>query len=299
MDNLISVIIPIYNVEKYLERCVNSVINQSYRNLEIILVDDGSTDTCYDLCDSIKRKDSRIKVIHKENKGLSSARNTGLDIMQGTYVMFVDSDDYISKDCIEYLYGLITKYEAPLAIGNFCLTCNEKCTFGGIAEKIQCMTGIEAIYHQFDSNTIQMTAAWAKLYDGSLFKSLRFQEGMLHEDEGMTYKILYYSKKVVVSNKPVYAYYCNPESITKRPRRENYEDLCLILKEQIEFYRKYGETILEIKVKNRYCIQAAAHYLPKGYYGAPKFIVREAREMYKEVWRNHDISIKEKIKGAM
>ena len=98
---LISVIVPIYNVEKYLDRCVDSIINQTYKNLEIILVDDGSPDNCPQMCDDYAKKDSRIKVVHKENGGLSDARNVGMEVATGEYVSFIDSDDYISLDCYE------------------------------------------------------------------------------------------------------------------------------------------------------------------------------------------------------
>lgn len=108
-DDLISVIVPVYNVEKYLHKCINSILNQTYKNLEIILIDDGSTDNSGKICDEYALKDNRIKVIHKENGGLSSARNAGLDICSGDYIGFVDSDDYIAEDMYEYLYVNLKK----------------------------------------------------------------------------------------------------------------------------------------------------------------------------------------------
>lgn len=297
MESLISVIVPVYNVEKYLNRCIDSIINQTYRNLEIILIDDGSTDFSGKLCDDIKQEDARISVIHKINGGLSSARNVGLDIMTGEYVMFVDSDDYISENCVEYLYDLILKTKSQIAIGNYEITSSSKCLLSSAQENVEQISGREALNRQFGKNTVQYVSAWAKLYEAKLFKQLRFPRGCLHEDEGTTYKALYFSDSVVVSNRAVYAYYCNLESITKKPKKKNYQDLCLIMKEQIAFYHNNNEPILEARVKNRYCIQAAAHYLPKGYYEDPQIIIREARKMYKGVWRMSKISAVERLKG--
>ena len=293
MENLISVIVPVYNVEKYLGRCIDSILNQTYKNLEIILVDDGSTDSSGKLCDDSKEKDTRLRVIHKVNGGLSSARNSGLNVMTGEYVMFVDSDDYISADCVESLYNLILKSKSRIAIGNYEMTDSSQYLFPRAQENIQQISGVEAL------NTVQYVSAWAKLYEAKLFKKLRFPEGCLHEDEGTTYKALYYSDSVVVSDGAVYAYFYNPESITKRPKKKNYQDLCVVLNEQIQFYREHGEITLEARVRNRYCIQAADHYLPKRYYGDPKSIIQSAKQMYKSVWKVKQIPILERLKGWM
>lgn len=297
MESLISVIVPVYNVEQYLNRCIDSIIKQTYKNLEIILIDDGSTDSSGKLCDNIKQKDARIIVLHKINGGLSSARNVGLDNMTGEYVMFVDSDDYISEDCVEYLYDLIVKTKSRIAIGNYKMTNSSQCLFLGVQENVEQISSREALNRQFGKDTVQYVSAWAKLYEAELFKQLRFPEGRLHEDEGTTYKALYFSDNVVVSNKAVYAYYYNSESITKKPKKKNYQDLCLILKEQIAFYHNNNTPVLEARVKNRYCIQAAAHYLPKGYYEDPQVIVQEARKMYKGVWHVSEIPAVERLKG--
>ena len=127
MNELISIIIPIYNVEKYLHCCINSVIRQTYKNLEIILIDDGSPDNCGKICDEYAKKDNRIKVIHKENGGLSSARNAGLDIAKGEYISFVDSDDYVAENFIEKLYKLCKENDADIAECDFYrIKANEK-----------------------------------------------------------------------------------------------------------------------------------------------------------------------------
>lgn len=299
MNDLISVIVPVYNVDMFLNRCLNSIINQTYKNLEIIVVDDGSTDNSGKICDDFSKIDSRIFVIHKENGGLSSARNAGLDVIHGKYVTFVDSDDYISSDCIEYLYDLILKTDSSIAIGNYGFTKENQHKFEKVDEVVQQISGIEAINRQFGKNTVQYVSAWAKLYSSSLFDEIRFPNGMVHEDEGTTYKVLYLSSKIVVSNKVIYAYYYNGDSITKRPKKNNYDDLCFILKEQMDFYKNMEENVLCARVRNRYCIQAAAHYSLDGYYGSPQKIRNDAKNMYKGVWKIKDIPFSERFKGLL
>ena len=115
-EELISIIVPVYKVEKYLDKCINSIVSQTYKNLEVILVDDGSPDSCGKMCDEWTKKDTRIKVIHKENGGLSDARNFGLDCAKGKYIQFVDSDDYIEKDMIEFLYKNLKENNADISI---------------------------------------------------------------------------------------------------------------------------------------------------------------------------------------
>ena len=127
--DLITVVIPVYNVERYLRKCIDTVCNQTYRNTQIILVDDGSNDGCGIICDEAARKDKRIVVIHKSNGGLSDARNRGIDIARGKYITFIDSDDYISEDYLEYLYGILKKNNAQISICGHIKTKNEQdCT---------------------------------------------------------------------------------------------------------------------------------------------------------------------------
>lgn len=297
MRPLITVIIPIYNAERYLDRCLNSVIHQTYTNLEIILVDDGSTDDSGRICVEFAKTDTRINLIHKSNGGVSSARNAGLDIMHGKYIMFVDSDDYLALDCIEYLYDLLSKSKVQIAIGNYEFTKEDKYLFKREQKSTQYLSGKEAIILQFGKRTVQFVSPWAKLFQRELFDELRFPDGLLIDDEGTLYKVLYFCHDVVVSDRVVYAYYYNPDSLTKKPQKKNYEDLCTVLKEQIQFYHEHGETTLEARVRNRYCIQAAAHYMPKGYFEHPHTLVQEAKKMYCGIWGVKEIPIKERVKG--
>lgn len=195
MNPLISVIVPVYNVENYLEQCVESILHQTYENLEIILVDDGSTDQSGKLCDLYREKDSRIQVIHKENGGLSSARNAALDRMHGKYVSFVDGDDYISVQMLEVLYKGIEKYHARAAVCNMVLFED--------GEK----HGLQSYFNRVDSfsddrRTIIRKALTSsqsvcnKLFQSELFRSLRFPEGRIAEDGYVSYDLLWMAKRV-------------------------------------------------------------------------------------------------------
>lgn len=210
---LISVIVPIYNVEKYLDKCVQSILAQTYTNLEIFLVDDGSPDRCAEMCDEYARQDSRIKVIHKPNGGLSDARNVAIDVAAGEWITFVDSDDYISDDYIEVLYDL--------AVGNgaLCSVVQPSMFSEGDVPKrnnengFVVMDKLDAISAMFYQTRLD-TSAWGKLYHRSLFSTgIRYPKGYLFEDNPTTFRLLYHSDKVAVSEKQLYYYLLRENSI--------------------------------------------------------------------------------------
>lgn len=210
----ISVIVPVYKVEEYLDRCIQSIMNQTYKNFELILVDDGSPDCCAQICDEWKKRDERIRVIHKKNGGLSSARNVGLDIATGEYINFVDSDDWMTPDALEHLYWLCKEYEADFSTASW-----ERTDGNNIVEqsdyKITLLNQEEFLQRFFKVGTqenVQYT--WAKLYRSELFQSIRFPEGLILEDLPTTFQIALKSQKIVHSTKKIYCYFWNPESLS-------------------------------------------------------------------------------------
>lgn len=211
-ENLISVILPIYNVSDYLDRCMKSVINQTYKNIEIIMVDDGSTDDSALKCDEYKEKDDRIVVFHKENGGLSDARNYGIKRASGNYITCIDSDDFIDLDYIEYLYNLITKYNVKMSICQHrVLYSNGKVKeFGKSGEEIlsskKCLERM--LYHD-----VIDTSAWAKLYDRSLFSNVEYPKGKLFEDIATTYKLMLQCNEIAVGYESKYNYLVRRDSI--------------------------------------------------------------------------------------
>lgn len=212
----ISIIVPIYKVEKYIKRCIDSIINQKFMDFELILVDDGSPDKCGEICDEYALKDSRVKVIHKKNGGLSSARNAGLDIARGKYIGFVDSDDWINEEMYQTLYNLIQEYDCDIAE-----CCYKKVYDEKIIEKqreryeVSILSNIKILESMYVNNFAGSTISVNKLYRSSLFKNIRFPEGKLNEDQFTTYKLYFNSRKVVSINREMYYYYQSDNSITR------------------------------------------------------------------------------------
>lgn len=208
MENpLISVIVPIYNVEEYLNRCVESIVNQTYQNLEIILVDDGSPDKCPQMCDEWACKDSRIKVIHKENGGLSDARNAGMKIATGEYIAFVDSDDLVSYTFSEDLLNAILTTKSDLSacdVENFIDDTDVNFSEGAVGE-VASYTSEQALSQLIKGQGFR-AVAWNKLYHSSLLKGESFEFGKFHEDEFFTYRILDKCKRLAYINVPLYKY---------------------------------------------------------------------------------------------
>lgn len=215
-EPLISVIVPIYNVEKYLDRCIESIVNQTYKNLEIILVDDGSPDNSPKMCDDWAKKDRRIIVIHKENGGLSDARNAGIDIAKGEYIGFVDSDDWIDKNMYKILYTNLIKYEADLSCCEIIRVKNENhSNFRRYNNKIELYTQEEYMKIFFKINS-QKTVYYApsKLYKRRLIEKNLYPKGLTSEDVVGTFKVLLNCERIVSINYPYYYYFYNNDSIT-------------------------------------------------------------------------------------
>lgn len=206
MKELISIIVPIYNVEKYLECCVKSILNQTYTNIEVILVDDGSTDQSYNICEKFKQTDCRIKVLHKVYGGVSTARNAGIDVARGEYISFVDSDDYISEDMIHSLYDRAKETQADLAF----------CGFNAVEEDGAFKRSEEVEDKTFDKNSfwdykynkhpVACTVVWNKLYKRRIFENLRFPVGRIHEDSIILPAVIEQCNIIATTQKGKYMY---------------------------------------------------------------------------------------------
>lgn len=224
----ITVIVPVYKVEKFLDRCVRSILNQSFKDFELILIDDGSPDTCPQMCDKWKAKDSRIVVIHQNNQGLSAARNTGIRVAKGEYLTFIDSDDWVSKTMLYDLLTLITKYDADISICNFISVSNENKKVKEkkrFTEKVYSQEEFMKVIMRINSNRC-IHYAWGKLYKNSVIDAENhYPVGMLNEDvEGM-FKAVIASEKIVETDKIGYFYFENEESISRKKFGENFLSL--------------------------------------------------------------------------
>lgn len=210
-ESLISVIVPIYNVEKYLDRCIESIVNQTYKNLEIILVDDGSTDNSSFICDNWAKKDARIVVIHKTNAGAPAARNTGLELAKGDFISFIDSDDYVSpyfmSETMNYMNDDIDIVEC-----SYKMVESETCCFTKRIKSVESYNTIQAMrMHICDEKFSQIV--WNKLYRASLLVDIRFTENKKIDDEFFTYLAIGNSRKLVFIDSILYAYRQHESSI--------------------------------------------------------------------------------------
>lgn len=213
-DSLISVIVPIYNVERYLEKCILSIQCQTHQDLEIILSDDGSTDNSGAICDHFAALDSRIRVIHKMNGGLSDARNAGIEVASGSYYMFVDSDDFIAPDTIEKLYLAATEHDCEIAVCNIVRTFDDGTT--------------EPFYHPVDQltvwagqqrfETLKQPSACNKLFRAELFKDVRFPKGKFYEDTFVYHVLAYQATQIVLTGHDGYYYLSRRDSILGQPK---------------------------------------------------------------------------------
>ncbi|MDP4142966.1 MAG: glycosyltransferase [Bacillota bacterium] len=234
----LSIIVPVYNVEKYIHRCIDSILEQTFTDFELILVDDGSLDNSGRICNGYAGFDSRIKVIHKKNGGLSSARNAGLDIAQGEYIGFVDSDDWIEKDMYESLYNAMLKYDADVTICGRFVVKRDEITAISDSEEVQVFNRFEALYELIldDINKIN-NFAWDKLYKKELFKDIRFPEGRYFEDIFTAYKILLAANKIVHIKSPKYYYFQREDSICR----------LLTFKKSYDIYLGWSECLTNVK----------------------------------------------------
>ncbi len=233
---LISVIVPIYNVEEYLNKCVGSIVSQTYNNLEIILVDDGSLDGCPQICDKWSEQDERIKVIHKENGGLSDARNAGMEIMKGEYVSFVDGDDYIDERYIEVLYNNLVKYNAEISQVSF----NTEELLSSNEIKINVLDASVSCKNFYISKIPQMMiSSCAKLFKTDLIGNQRFPKGRNFEDQFFTPRVVYYAHNIVMSNERLYNYVNRQNSITRVPfNAQKMLDILWVMQENRRFFKE-------------------------------------------------------------
>lgn len=237
MGEKISVIVPVYNVEQYLERCVDSIINQTYTNLEIILVNDGSTDNSGKLCDELAKKDERIRVIHKENGGLSDARNRGIDEAESDLVGFIDSDDYIDRDMYEMLLKNLNNTDADLSMCALYDVYNNTPEVQVTNKETWELSSEQAIKMVMEAKILSVTAV-NKLYRKSLFSDLKFEVGKIAEDAFIMIKLLDKCEKIVATNEKKYYYVHRENSITTQKFSTKFLNV-------IEAYEQNSNIILE------------------------------------------------------
>ena len=256
-ESLISVIVPIYNVEKYLDKCILSIINQTYKNLEIILVNDGSNDNCGNICDYYKKIDNRIVVNHKMNEGISSARNVGIDQAKGKLICFVDSDDYLESNYIEELKKNMNKYDSDISVCNYYYIKKKK-------KKIKCKVPNDISFVLTDKKIYDCmhnkyeglcVYAWNKLYKKEVFNNLRYPKNQIYEDSYILCEILDKVNKVSYTLKPLYNHVYRNDSIINTFKINHFNKIDALNK-RIDFLyqKKYYDLVLKEKNYKMYSI---------------------------------------------
>lgn len=255
INSLISIVVPVYNVEQYIDKCIDSIINQTYKNIEIILVDDGSTDNSGTLCDNYAQKDKRIKVVHKSNGGLSDARNVGILESKGEYIFFVDSDDSIEHNTISNLTAVLKNEDYDIICGN-----GIRCFSNGQKKKIikiDCesdFSGLDYICKRILTKSYY-PAVWLNLYSSKLIKENKifFKKGRLHEDEEWTPRIFIKAKKVKFIDSINYNYLIRENSITnKKDKTKNALDIIETCYELEQYFINQIHNVKKLSILNSY-----------------------------------------------
>ncbi|MBQ8382355.1 MAG: glycosyltransferase family 2 protein [Clostridia bacterium] len=257
---MISIVVPVYRVEDYIVRCLDSLMAQTYADFEAILVDDGSPDRSGEICDAYAAQDGRFRVIHRENGGLSAARNTGLAAVRGEFVLFLDSDDWLHPRTLELLLSAVTEQNADMAMGNF-QTVGAWCEpLTVVAPSVLAMSGRDALLRLYEQGGARFVVAWGKLWRRKRLAGLHFPEGRIHEDEATTYRLLYPLERMALVEAPLYFYYQNLDSITRAAYSVKRLDGLTALEEQIDFYRARSDEAL-VKQTVRGYLQKATENL--------------------------------------
>lgn len=290
---IISIIVPVYNVEAYLPRCMEALLGQTYGNIEIILVDDGSPDNCPQLCDEYAQKDVRVKVVHKQNAGLGMARNSGLDVATGEYIAFVDSDDYVTKDMCEKLYAAAKCYNADVVYGG--VYYDENGSIKGRVRENQVriwqnaqvkdlLLDLIATEPKEKQDTVMEVSVWKAIFRKSVFDkyNIRFESERKFISEDVIFDIDYISRAqcVVLIPDPVYFYCVNPNSLSKTFRTDRFEKVKILYFE----IRRRLLPLYEEWVIDRRC---------------DRFLIARARTNTKAIIRHKSVIGKKEMKSAM
>lgn len=300
---LISIVVPVYNVEAYAEQCIESILNQSYKNLQIILVDDGSTDRSGEICDFYRQRDSRIEVIHKKNGGLSDARNTGIKFVKAKYVTFADSDDILHEDYVDFLYKQLIEFDADIAICRYKRFTNIEET-KEVEKKVKTVVfnSVEALKNLLYTPEIIPQSAYAKMYRTKLFEDIEYPVGKINEDIGTTYKLFYKAQRIAYNPSQYYFYLQRMDGIVRSNFSERTMDAIYFSDEIIKFV---NENLPEIE-KAAICYAFAQNvqvlmklpYKDKKYQHIKEQIIQNIKQYRRIVLWDKNVSIPRRL-GAL
>ena len=300
-EELISIVIPVYNVKNYLENCLDSVLNQTYKNIEIILVNDGSTDESNEICKKYAKIDKRISLINKENGGLSDARNVGVKSSKGDFITFIDSDDEVDVSYVEYLYDLCKEFNADIAsCSHKVLKNHNEINQVSKGESYRKYFNPENALDEMLCDKAISIAAWAKLYKKRLFDSISFPVGKICEDNGTTYKLILNSNGVAVGNSVNYYYFKRKNSIMTINFNFKKKDLIfltdIMCDEIFQIYPELKDSLEKKKIESRFSLlrQIECSNNPLVYKELEKEVISYILERKKEILVNPKTNIREK-----
>lgn len=252
MNELLTVIVPVYNAEKHIDYCVQSILSQTYDNFELILVNDGSNDNSLEICKEWEKKDKRIHVFDQKNKGAGAARNTGLQHMNGAYVLFIDSDDYVSENYLENLYCAAESGNYDIVQGDFkIVTEKNQNSFEILYQKTDLLevTKVQAL-----NERIYKVCVWGKIYARHIFDGFRFREGAIYEDDASYYIFVDRADKIGVLHETLYYYYMSENSVMRNEQKDKSMAFLDIYEERMQYFKDRGNQTLLDGTYDRYCL---------------------------------------------
>lgn len=265
MKDKISVIVPVYNVEQFIKKCIDSIRLQSYSNLEIILVDDGSTDASSQICDEYAQIDERICVLHRKNEGPSSARNAGLDAATGEYIAFIDSDDYIAENYFEVLLQVLKETSVEMSLVRY-QSVDEENNYRMNVETflddgtVSVHSGTEVINTRYRKDTLIYVVVWGKLFKRDVWRQLRYPEGCFHEDERVERDLYSRINNFASVDKKLYFYRVREGSIMDKMTEKRYNDMLEWIRIEINYYKESGNAYMEHEAKRYFCRMYVKYY---------------------------------------
>lgn len=294
---LITVVVPIYNVENYIEKCLHSILEQSYNNLEILIIDDGSTDKSIELCEKLLKKDGRIKIFHKENSGPADTRNYGISKANGKYIMFIDSDDYIQKDLIEVLYENLIRYNVSISSCGYIKVINDNKPKNIISKNNRKDIILETEKDKIQELLLEKITGnyvWNKLYTKELFNDIKFKYGIKFEDMEIMYRLFMKADKISLTNYNGYFYRQRSNNIMSTLDENAVIDLYNVTNERYEYIK---DNIPELQDENitrrvytiyRYFALLARKQNKEMYYSE---MMQKEKDFYNKNFKNFDKNI--------
>ncbi len=292
----VSIIVPVYNVEKYLDRCIESILAQTFTDFEVILINDGSPDNCPAMCDEWAKKDSRIRVIHQSNQGQAAARNYALDIAKGDYISFIDSDDYVHPKFLEILYNNLISSNADVSVCSYKRT-NKSNDFDNVNNNSIKYCGIDFVKKGLIGDI--PCGVWLlcdKLFKKECFDNVRLPVGRINEDNATVYKILYEANTVVATDAILYYYFENTNSTVHQKFSKKHLDWLLVPQEMIEYFTAKNDQILVDKCNKMYLTSLEDMYKKVRLHLNDKELEKDLRKrlitQYKSEKKKYSITVK-------